>query len=81
MWVKIKLKGNDELVLGMVYRSPNADGHQSTEALCALLGMVHGSHPSHPKIVGDFNFKEIDFNLGMSTASDQHHTDTFVQIV
>ena len=57
MWVKIKLKGKDELVLGMVYRSPNADGHQSTEALCALLGMVHGSHPSHPKIVADFNFQ------------------------
>ena len=30
-------------------------------------------------IVGDFNYKEIDWNLGMSTASEQHYTHKFVQ--
>ena len=77
--IKIGLKNNDELVLGVVYRSPSVDGHKSTEELCALLEMVHRSRPSHLVIVGDFNFKEIDWNLGMSTASDQHYTDKFIQ--
>ena len=59
--VKIKLKGKDELVLGVVHRGPSADGHQSqSEALCALFEMVYGSHPSHLIMVGDLNLKEID---------------------
>ena len=35
MWIRLKLRLSDELVLGVIYRSPSGDGHRSTEALCA----------------------------------------------
>ena len=79
LWIKIKLEGNDELLLGVIYRSPSADGHQSTEALCDLFEMVYACRPSHLVIVGDFNFKEIDWRLGKSASPEQHYTHKFVQ--
>ena len=63
LWINIKLKNKDKLLLGVVYRSPSGEGQLSTEALCALLETVHASRPSHLVIVGDFNYKEIDWSL------------------
>ena len=78
IWIKIQLKGNDHLVLGVVYRSPSSDGHQSTDHLCKLMKDVHATKPTHLVIIGDFNFKEIDWNLCMSKAPDSHYTHKFV---
>ena len=70
------------LFLGLgIYRSPSSDGRQSTEELCKLLESVHASKPTHLVIVGDFNYKEIDWNLGMSQASDGHYTHKFVSTI
>ena len=61
LWMEIKLMNQDHLLLGCIYHSPSADRASSTTDLCNLLKSVIMSKPSHLLIVGDFNYKEINW--------------------
>ena len=55
LWISIRLRNHDMLLLGGIYRSPSKDITTSTKDLCALLKMVIDTNPSHLIILGDFN--------------------------
>ena len=60
--VKIKLRGNDSLLCGCVYRSLTKDGSKNTEAtekICKIITEAAQLNISHLLICGDFNYPEI----------------------
>ena len=65
MWVVVQLEGRDKLLIGCIYRSPNADDHNNTQML-NLLGRVSDENFSHIFIVGDFNCKNINWQLNIT---------------
>ena len=62
VWCEISLQQKDNLIVGVCYRSPN-----STENYCELLNkqikMVCETNPTHLCIMGDFNYKEINWEF------------------
>ena len=59
-WCEVNLRGGDKLLLGSVYRSPNSSSTNN----CNLLQMfeeIEKIAPSHLLIMGDFNYKEINW--------------------
>ena len=80
--VLIRLKGNDWLLVQCVYRSPSTH-HDAIPELDEILSSkrIQGHNITHRLIVGDFNFKDINWNLCSSPLSDQHPTTKFLEIV
>ena len=68
VWCKISITNGDELLIGVVYRSPN--NRENDNSLCNLIGEV-GGRPL--LLMGDFNYPDIDWSIpcGMSTVSQQ----------
>ncbi len=77
IWCTLKLKDNDKLLLGCIYRSPSTN-NESTHSLCNLLQEVDEAKPSHMLIVGDFNYPEIDRFDCHSNASPNHRSQIFI---
>ena len=63
--VSTRLHGNDTLVIGAVYRSPSSDD-ENNEKLISLLEEITGRKASHTVIVGDFNYGDIDWEMGIA---------------
>ena len=62
LWLTIKLKHQDSLVLGCIYRSPSSNFTTNTEAVGDLLCGVVNTLPSHlVMITGDFNYSDINW--------------------
>lgn len=71
VWCKVKLKNRDNLILGCTYRSPNSSA-ENVSKLNTLLRDISDMNPSHLLIMGDFNFKEINWKNNMSTVNENH---------
>ena len=78
VWIKIILYRQDSLLLGCIYRSPNSSIKSSLE-LTNIIEKVNKSGCSHLCILGDFNFKDIDWNLNISLASEKHVASLFLE--
>ena len=61
VWVSIKLQGNDKLLIGCIYKSPNCDVDNLNE-LNSLISKVTKIGYSHILIMGDFNFPKINWS-------------------
>ena len=81
LWIEIKLRSSDKLLIGCVYRSPSANPHQSVDELAQLLHAVQNSKPSHLLIAGDFNLPQIDWASSFCNAADSHYAQTFLHAV
>ncbi len=57
VWLDVDLKGNDRLVIGCIYRSPN-DQRENIQQLEKCINEVVMKNRSHLMIMGDFNLKE-----------------------
>ena len=60
LWLSLKLRGNDNLLLGYIYRSPSSSSTESTTKLCNLMRLAVDANHSHLAIIGDFNYGEIN---------------------
>ena len=80
IWLRVRLSGNDVLQLGCIYRSPSSEDANSQQ-LCALLKEVMDAQASHLLIVGDFNFGDIDWETGRSSATETHMSHQFIEAV
>jgi len=60
IWCRIPLSGNDCLLLGVIYHSPNSDS-LNFDHLCSLLKQAVDTGVSHLLIVGDFNMPSINW--------------------
>ena len=59
VWCSVKLHNNDSLLVGSVYRSPNAPDSDNEKFMLMINEVLQTKH-SHLLIMGDFNFPEID---------------------
>ena len=62
IWLKVTLGHNESLLVGCVYRSPSSDLRNSTNELCQTFRMVTGLAPPRLVVMGDFNYRDIDWN-------------------
>ncbi|MEW8545737.1 MAG: endonuclease/exonuclease/phosphatase family protein, partial [Candidatus Thiodiazotropha sp.] len=78
VWCAVQLRGGDRLLVGCIYRSPNSP-HENTRKLKELLYGAVGKKYSHLLIMGDFNFREIDWSRQRSSANIEHSSTIFVE--
>ncbi|XP_069140986.1 uncharacterized protein [Argopecten irradians] len=76
----INLLGNDRLLLCTIYRSPNSTATGNLKLL-NLLDQIYLNNSSHKLIVGDFNFKQIDWTSYTSNSGVQHPSSLFISKV
>ena len=60
LWLIIKLKEGDQLLIGCIYRSPNSN-RPNNASLRKLLEEAADKGSTHMIILGDFNYPEIDW--------------------
>ncbi|KAK2170409.1 hypothetical protein LSH36_3g26070 [Paralvinella palmiformis] len=77
IWLNIKLKGKDKLLLGCVYRSPSST-EQNNIKLFNLLQQIPEYDSTHTVIAGDFNCPEIEWTTWSTTKSEEHHSQKFI---
>ena len=81
IWLEIKLRGNDKLTVGCVYRSPSVSPHMSVDELAHLFHAVLATNPTHLLIAGDFNLPQIDWTNSFCSAPENHHSHKFLDVV
>ena len=62
VWSRIHLTGNDYLLLGLIYRSPNSDAIYKFQIFIQSSLPANNSRVSHLLITSDFNMPKIDWN-------------------
>ncbi len=70
------MNGNDELLIGNIYRSSASDNNNNKE-LCDLLKSVVNKTKSHVLLMGDFNFKEINWSTNTTSGNETHPATLF----
>ena len=58
VWCKLKLKGSDQMLIGVIYRSPSSDNMDPLKSTLIDAGNVVSSYKC---IVGDFNMPRINW--------------------
>ncbi|MES9884550.1 MAG: reverse transcriptase family protein [Sedimenticola sp.] len=80
--VGIKLQNTDWLLIQCVYRSPNSQGNYMEElAIVLSYDNYNNIKFSHRLVVGDFNFKDIDWDAEQSLHSEIHPATQFLEKV
>ena len=67
-------------MIGCVYRSPSSNSDNNQKLLEMFLN-VKDLNPSHLLIMGDFNLKEIDWNINNSRSTEVHIASQFLECV
>ena len=75
VWVSIKLKGSDSLLVGCVYHSQSHPLNSNITSLCELF--ISLENYTHLLVCGDLNFKEIVW-LDLSGSSRNSHIEPFL---
>ena len=63
VWIKLKLKGNDELLVGCIYKSPNSDKENLSLLNKMIIEASQMKQFSHLLIMGDFNYQSKQTQL------------------
>ena len=79
VFVEMKLKNNENIICGAIYRSPSIDNH---EAVRNLIRTVCSKNPrSRILLFGDFNYPEIDWNNHFTCTDDSHPAYQFLDTI
>lgn len=80
IWCKIKLKDNDSLMIGCVYRSPSGppDTYKNIDR---MIKEACDMKSSHLLIMGDFNYKEINWENSTTSVSENHPASLFLEVI
>jgi len=78
LWCELKLTGADNLLIGVVYRSPNCN-RDNHDHLRSLMQNATKVYTSHILIMGDFNYGEINWKNGTSPNALTNPATTFVK--
>ena len=68
VFCSIRLRGNDKLLVGCIYRSPNNSPEQNTD-LNNLITAASDFKSSHMILMGDFNYPQIHWNSQVCKSS------------
>ena len=77
VWAEIKLKNDDTLLIGCVYRPPSNTEMENKTLYETILSVTKGK--SHVLIGGDFNQPQIDWINGTSPGSKDHPASVFLE--
>ena len=80
VWCKIKLKNRDNLLIGCIYRSPNATDDNFQE-LKSLFYKCRDANFSHKLLIGDFNLKDINWCEMTTQVNEAHIASQFLECV
>ena len=78
IWCKIKISDTSSLLSGGIYRSPNSQRENSLH-LIDLLCQINNKRLSHVLIMGDFNFREINWENLESPENENHISSIFLE--
>ena len=67
----------DTLRIGVIYRSPSSD-NENNDNLCHLINEAMWDNPENLLILGDFNYKEIDWASGRCHTQPAHPAHRFL---
>ena len=77
VWCETRLKNNDILLIGCVYRSPNSS-QDNNDRLMDLISMACNMNKSHLLIMGDFNYPDVDWSTYTSLSSLPHGSSQLI---
>ena len=77
LWCEVKLKGNDKLLIGCIYRSEGGTS-ENNRSLNNLLKEATQKRYTHLLIMGDFNYKDIKWNQNLSTPGLSESSEEFL---
>ena len=79
--VEIRLRGSDVLLFGCIYRSPTptADFIANNKNLNRLLQTICAKTYSHVCLVGDFNYKDINWKSWTTSHGDDSKEFKFIE--
>ncbi len=81
VWCELKLKGTDKLLIGCIYRSPNASPDDSS-MVNEVIKKAAKKKYTHVVIGGDFNHPELDWlNGGRATKNPDHKSSVFLEAI
>ena len=75
--ISIKIDKNTEFLVGAIYRSDSGT-NENNENLLNLLKEINEMKQSHKLIVGDFNYKDIDWESWSTTKSENSDEQRFI---
>ena len=79
IWVGVKLRNKDSLLIGCVYRSPNSDMRNNVELMTNLTNICERNQFTHVLICGDFNLPDIDWVHELSPPNPNSTSYLFVE--
>ena len=80
IWIRIKLKGCDSLLVGNIYRSPSSS-KENNLSLNELLITALDLKDTHTLIVGDLNYGNLNWELLQSHESLEHSSSLFMETI
>jgi len=76
LFIELKLRNKDRAIIALVYRS-ESEGEAMSQKLIELIEEITTQGYSHIAIIGDFNYRTINWETMSSSASgNQHKIDT-----
>ena len=81
--IEVKLRGGDKLLFGSFYRrpTPTITSDVNNENLNKLLTLISSKDYSHQCLVGDFNFKDINWVSWTTSRKDESKEFKFIETV
>lgn len=76
----VTIKGNEKILIGCVYRSPNSS-IENNNKLCELFRWAVNLNYAYTIICGDFNFPEIDWKHSIPNVAATHPASSFLETV
>lgn len=80
VWCEISVNKTDKLLIGLVYRSPNSTEDNNTK-LNELISVLSEETQIYKVIMGDFNYREVDWNHWTSSMPETHSSHEFIEAV
>ena len=78
-WCEIGLLGEDRLLVGCVYRSPNSDSVNNAKMISNLRKVCEKGKFTHLLVCGDFNMPEIDWIDETTLSNPNHQASVFME--
>lgn len=80
VWIEIRLKDNNVLLAGCIYRSPNSPPANNQD-VCDLMRKVGSHQASHILIMGDFNYPEVNWEENQCHVATQRNAYDFLESI
>ena len=79
-WCIVGLNKTEKLLIGLVYRSPNST-EENNVLLNNMMSSLNDENFGRIVVMGDFNYRDIDWSLWTSGAPEDHSSHGFIEAV